>query len=228
MPRARRNREVNIFNFSFLDILACTVGALTFILVMVVVINIESLPADLVFRLEKMGEDMEIAKAEAEAAQSALQRNVLLTDQVRMLESRIDELSRQVEDAQRRALELEQEKMVAEDMLDAMAAGQDQDAAMQDENQQLVQELATAQLELEQLRQQLEDVQSEMAETVDGPTDVQENWWHRLGIWKWLVVVVVGLMILFGALALWSIIYQLYLYFVKGEVIESHRRRKNA
>lgn len=36
MPR-QREREVEIFNFSFLDILACTIGALLFLLILVIV-----------------------------------------------------------------------------------------------------------------------------------------------------------------------------------------------
>ena len=37
--RNMADRQVNIFNFSFLDILACTLGALIFILVIIVMVN---------------------------------------------------------------------------------------------------------------------------------------------------------------------------------------------
>ncbi len=39
MGRARRSRQVDIFNFSFLDVLACTIGLLIFILVMIFILQ---------------------------------------------------------------------------------------------------------------------------------------------------------------------------------------------
>ena len=46
MARRRRSREVEIFNFSFLDILACTIGLLIFIMVMVFILQSGSALAD--------------------------------------------------------------------------------------------------------------------------------------------------------------------------------------
>lgn len=39
MGRGRRSRQVEIFNFSFLDVLACTIGLLIFILVMIFILQ---------------------------------------------------------------------------------------------------------------------------------------------------------------------------------------------
>ncbi len=39
MSRGRRSRQVEIFNFSFLDVLACTIGLLIFILVMIFILQ---------------------------------------------------------------------------------------------------------------------------------------------------------------------------------------------
>jgi|GEM_PF-5985736 len=46
MSRRRRPRQVEIFNFSFLDILACTIGLLIFIMVMVFILQSGSPVAD--------------------------------------------------------------------------------------------------------------------------------------------------------------------------------------
>jgi hypothetical protein len=46
MSRRSRARQVEIFNFSFLDILACTIGLLIFIMVMVVILQSGSAVAD--------------------------------------------------------------------------------------------------------------------------------------------------------------------------------------
>ncbi len=46
MSRRRTSREVEIFNFSFLDILACTIGLLIFIMVMVFILQTQSPVAD--------------------------------------------------------------------------------------------------------------------------------------------------------------------------------------
>ena len=46
MGRRSRSRQVEIFNFSFLDILACTIGLLIFIMVMVFILQSGSPVAD--------------------------------------------------------------------------------------------------------------------------------------------------------------------------------------
>src|SRR4051812_1585201 len=46
MSRRSRRKQVEIFNFSFLDILACTIGLLIFIMVMVFILQAGSPVAD--------------------------------------------------------------------------------------------------------------------------------------------------------------------------------------
>jgi hypothetical protein len=48
MARRKRSRQIEIFNFSFLDILACTIGLLIFIMVMVFILQSGSPVADTV------------------------------------------------------------------------------------------------------------------------------------------------------------------------------------
>lgn len=224
MARARRNREVNIFNFSFLDILACTVGALTFILVMVVVINLESLPADLVTKLDRMSEELKDTKAENELAGIAIENQVIKDDLITSQGETIDKLNADLEAARALALKAEQEAAMNRDILDAMSAGQAQDDATREESQKLISELAGAQAEVERLEQQLANANQALAAVEESSESTQqENWWHRLGMWRWLVLVVGGFMLLLGLLALWSMLNMMYLYFVKGEKIQSFR-----
>jgi len=49
----RRAREINVFNFSFLDVLACTLGAVTFILFVVLLATINRVDVDLIGMAEE-------------------------------------------------------------------------------------------------------------------------------------------------------------------------------
>ncbi|MCP4901122.1 MAG: hypothetical protein GY906_29480 [bacterium] len=231
MARARRNREVNIFNFSFLDILACTVGALTFILVMVVVINVGSLPADLVTKLDRMAEELDDTRAENEAAGIALENQIVKDDLITSQEEDIEKLSADLDAALAQALAAEQEAAMNRDIIDAMSAGQAQDEVTQEEIQRLINELATSRADVERMETQLAAANQTLVEMEESPSTsntTEENWWHRLGMWRWLVMVVGGVMLLLGLLALWSIAHLIYLQIVKGETIVSHRVKKQA
>lgn len=226
MARARRNREINIFNFSFLDVLACTVGALTFILVMVVVINVGSLPADLVEKLDRMAEELEDTRAENELVGIAIENQIVKDDLIESQGKTIDALTADLEAARTRALKAEQEAALNRDIIDAMSAGQAQDDATREESQRLLSELATAQTEVDLLEQELENASQAIEELESRPdTPREENWWHRLGVWRWVLIAMVGFMTLFGSLALWSILHQLYLFHFKGERVRAYREK---
>jgi hypothetical protein len=75
----RTGREVNIFNFSFLDILACTVGALIFILVMVILVNSYSASQSEIYRRIKELENKYAASKE-EAAEIVQKKSQILSE----------------------------------------------------------------------------------------------------------------------------------------------------
>ena len=74
-----KDKEVNIFNFSFLDILACTVGALIFILVMVVMVNAYSAShSELRQRIQEL--ENRFAASESQAAELAKRKSRTLSE----------------------------------------------------------------------------------------------------------------------------------------------------
>ncbi len=190
MAHTRRSREISIFNFSFLDILACTVGALAFILVMVVVINIESLPADLVFRLEQMGEDLQTMNAEVKQWQIEREDYVLNQERVQVLEQR----NRELEEANRAARttlpRLEQELAVAQDLVDALSEGQEEDDALRRQNEDLTAQLAEAKAQVATLEEQVIEQQAARgAEPREAPLAAEvPEWWKRVPRWFWAVI----------------------------------------
>jgi hypothetical protein len=66
MARRTRHRQVEIFNFSFLDILACTIGLLIFIMVMVFVLQADSVVADASNLIARKAEQVRAARLGAE------------------------------------------------------------------------------------------------------------------------------------------------------------------
>jgi len=74
----RRKRDVDIFNFSFLDILACVIGLLIFVLTIVVVSGNGS-SATAAAKMDAADHEFQAAKAAAELAAAQRQRieNVL-------------------------------------------------------------------------------------------------------------------------------------------------------
>ncbi len=72
MSRRLRSRQVEIFNFSFLDILACTIGLLIFIMVMVFILQSGSPVADISAIVDrKAGEAATLQEAAARDARIA-------------------------------------------------------------------------------------------------------------------------------------------------------------
>lgn len=83
--RGRNQSEVNIFNLSFLDILACTMGAIIFILVMVVLVNAyTSSQSELARRIKNL--ENKFAAMQKEAAEIA-QRKAKIQNELKELES---------------------------------------------------------------------------------------------------------------------------------------------
>ncbi|HEY2588115.1 MAG TPA: hypothetical protein VGI81_20395 [Tepidisphaeraceae bacterium] len=66
MARRSRSRQVEIFNFSFLDILACTIGLLIFIMVMVFILQSGSPVADTTAIINQRAEEMRQYQASAD------------------------------------------------------------------------------------------------------------------------------------------------------------------
>jgi hypothetical protein len=86
MSRRHESRsEVNIFNLSFLDVMACTMGALIFVLVMVVLVNaFTSSQSELARRIKDL--ENKYAAGEKESAEIA-QRNSKIQNELKELES---------------------------------------------------------------------------------------------------------------------------------------------
>jgi len=198
MARGRRGGEINIFNFSFLDILACTVGALAFTLVMVVIVNVGSLPLDMVLRMEEMGEDL--AEKDAEVKQWQVEREdyVRLRGIVDELEEARGRLEEERAEAEVEISRLSGQLAVAEDMVDALTTGTGESEALQGENQDLVEQLAQARARSETLDREMAARQAEIdALAVDLAQAQAGGRKTRLPFWVWLLVLVVALMGLF-------------------------------
>jgi hypothetical protein len=83
MIKRKRDRRVEIFNFSFLDILACTIGLLIFILVMVFILQSGSPVADLIALINQK-------KVESSALHAAADRDIQIAESIEAQFTRFD------------------------------------------------------------------------------------------------------------------------------------------
>jgi|GEM_PF-2634536 cell division protein FtsB len=170
----RRAKDVEIFNFSFLDILACTVGALTFILVLLMVTSLNEVTS---------GEDVQelldqIAQAREELQQLATRRAELTTE-IAGLEQRQSELQQQIaadqareQQATARVAEARKRQQLAEqtsqDAKQVIGETKAQIAQLQPQRQQLAGEFGRLQAEVSSLRVTVEKLSTETEELEQG------------------------------------------------------------
>jgi len=82
MARRKRSREIEIFNFSFLDVLACTIGLLIFIMVMAFILQAGSPVADTAAVIRHRNEQTADLEAAAERDRKIAQSVEMELDQV--------------------------------------------------------------------------------------------------------------------------------------------------
>lgn len=108
----RRNREINIFNLSMLDVICCALGAMV-----------------ILFIVTSKRKDEEAARAQA-----AEQQNQQLTDKARAVEERAKRLAEDLDDALKRAKEaaesLQQGQLQAEALAKALKDAQEKAKAL--------------------------------------------------------------------------------------------------
>lgn len=163
MPRASRDfDELESFSFSFLDILACTIGALAFILLMIVLSTqdlVERKPAteeDPAAQIPALEARLEVQEEELEVSRRRLEQ--LGSDQAH-LEERNVELEAEVERLQAYEAEVEALARVKAELTEAVAAVQSELALARRESEEgelHVEELLARLDEEHRQRQELE------------------------------------------------------------------------
>jgi hypothetical protein len=82
MARRKRSQEIEIFNFSFLDVLACTIGLLIFIMVMAFILQAGSPVSDTAAVIRHRGEQIAALDAAADRDQQIAQSVEMELDKV--------------------------------------------------------------------------------------------------------------------------------------------------
>lgn len=181
-------REVNIFNMSFLDVLCCTVGALIFILF------IQTLRTrDMVERqqLEKTITKLEDAKAELLLTEEAEEQ---LTKQMKQMQNDFNDVQVNIVAARKEKEELEKEFQAAVDELEQIrVTAKKEKEELEEEKEKLIEEKETLTEEketlvvekeaLEEEKQKLakekEELESELVVAMDRLEEVREELQER-------------------------------------------------
>ncbi|MBN2315646.1 MAG: hypothetical protein JXM79_17090 [Sedimentisphaerales bacterium] len=163
-------REVNIFNMSFLDVLCCTVGALIFILF------IQTLRTrDMVERqqLEKTVTKLEDAKAELLRTEQAEEQ---MREQFRQMKEDFNDVQDNITAAKKEKEELKKEYQAAVDELEQIRiTAKKEKEELEEEKKELMEEKNQLVEEKTELAKEKEELESELVVAMDRLEEVREE-----------------------------------------------------
>lgn len=164
------DRQVNIFNMSFLDVLCCTVGALIFILF------IQTLRTrDMVERqeLESTVTKLEDAKAELVRTEQAEEQ---LQDQFRQMQEDFNDVRVDITAAKKEKEELEKEFQAAVDQLEQIrVTAKKEKEELEEEKKELTEEKNQLVEDKTELAKEKEELESELVVAMDRLEEVREE-----------------------------------------------------